>query len=191
MGGGREMNRWLLFVFPLVFLTGCSSKNESTRNAGRYLYFTSDFPSGISWEIVASFTSSSNKLWCKDLSMGEGGFVQSTKTEHYVLEKSDDTLKIPLFWPNLNICNREVSDLYLDANGRHIRMPQISLLEKTNTTVKTDAMKTVPSSIAYRCKLDSLTEIIKCDAESPETDLEYLLIDTAQINRFRIDLKGF
>lgn len=184
------MKLWL-FVLQLSCLFGCSSKNETTKPRQRYLYFISSFPSGITWEIVTSFESKSNKLWCKDFSMGEGGFIQSTETEHYVLVKSDSTLKIPLFWPSLNICNRGLSDLYLDAKGRHIRMPQISLLEKANTTVKTDAMKTVPSSIAYNCKLDSLSEILHCDAENSDSDLEYLLNDTAQINHFRIDLKGF
>jgi hypothetical protein len=190
MRRGGEMKR-IFILLQIAILIGCSS-NDVDVQKDRFLYFTSNFPSGIHWEVTASFSSNRGiKLLCQDLSMGSGQWEQATKSEHSTLSISGDTLKVPLFWSKNNACDWKLTDLLIDSEGRHIRMPQISLLDKANTTVKTDAMKTVPSSIVYRCKLDSLTEILKCDAENSDSDLEYLLNDSLQINRFRIDLKGF
>ena len=43
----------ILIVLQIVFMIGCSSKSDAGKKPERYLYFTSSFPSSVSWEIMA------------------------------------------------------------------------------------------------------------------------------------------
>lgn len=184
------MKRWL-FLLLLVCLIGCTSKGDADRKPDRYLYFTSEFPSGIHWEVTASFTSNRGiKLLCQDLSMGSGQWEQVTKIVQSTLSRSGDTLKVPLYWAKTNLCDWKLSDILIDSEGRHIRMPQISLIEKSNVKIQTDRINPVPASLTYLCEHDLQTDLLHCRAENSETDNEFLMNDSVQINRFRIDLKG-
>lgn len=183
------MNFQILLLLT-ASLIGCTSKSETGNYPERYLYFTSKFPSGISWDIVTSFTGTSNMPWCKDLSMGEGGMIHSTKTVHSVLNKSGDTLKVPLFFPKPNICGKRLHSLYLDPTGGNIQMRQLSLADKLEPKHGSNETKPIPDSLVYLCKKDSVTGDFNCEPDPPNHEFEYLLSDSTQINYFRIDLKG-
>jgi hypothetical protein len=190
MGRGSEMKQ-IFIVLQIAILIGCSSKDVDIQK-DRFLYFTSTFPSDIHWEVTASFSSNRGiKLLCQDFSMGSGQWEQSIKSEHSTLSKSGDTLKVPLFWPKNNTCDWKLTDLLIDSEGRHIRMPQISLINKSNSKVETEAIKLVPATLTYLCTHNTQEDVLYCAAENSESDNQYLLNDSLQINRFRIDLKGF
>lgn len=182
------MIRALVFI-QLACLIGCSSKNEAVKKPDRYLYFTSNFPTGVYWEIVTSFGNKNGNLICKDFSMGDGGLVQSTKYEHYTLKNANDTLKVPLFWTKTNLCGWEMSDLSMDVRGGHLQMPQIYLLKKTTLHERTT--KPIPDSLTYVCKNNAEEDQMDCDAENGETESDFILNDTIAISHLRIDLKGF
>jgi len=180
-----------IFMVHLIFLIGCSSgsKGDAGKNPERYLYFTSNFPSSVYWEIMTTFGNKSSNLICKDFSMGSGQLEQSTKYEHDTLKISNDTLKVPLFWTKTNLCGWEMSDLSIRVRGRPLVMHKIYLKEKTRKQER--PTKPVPDSLVYFCNYDSKEDQLDCNAENGETVSDFILNDTIAINHLRIDLKGF
>lgn len=184
------MKLWLVVLLP-VWLFGCISKSETGSKSERYLYFTSNFPSSVYWEIMVTFENKSSMYWCRDLSMGEGGLVQKVKYEHYLLKKSSDSLKIPLFWQKTNFCGWEMTGLSLKPDGRLIAIHGIYLEAKSHLTDPIKLSKHIPSSLAYLCNPDAEGRYLNCNAENDELDGNFLLPDSANNIFFRIDLKGF
>ena len=184
------MKLWL-FVLQAAILIGCSSKGETAKKPGRYLYFTSNFPSSIYWEITTTFRNKSGNLLCKDLSMGEGGLVQATKNEHYILKQSKDTIKVPLFWSKPDNCGWDMSDVSIRPAGRRIRIHGVYLKEKSYIAIQQRELKFIPVSLNFNCSYDSEDDFLNCKGENTETDADFLIDDLVQINRLQINLKGF
>jgi hypothetical protein len=120
--------------------------------------------------------------------MGQGGFVPSTKYDQYTLKSPGDTLKIPLFWPKLDRCDWELIGLSIDLRGRPILMSQLNLKEKSWKHLR--PTRAMPDSLAYLCKPDSGGRQLECNLKGEETDYDYILNDTVEINRIQVDV-GF
>lgn len=184
------MKFWLCIV-QLTLLIGCSSKSDSESKPEQYLYFTSNFPSSIYWEIMVTFESKSGMFWCKDLSMGDGGLVQKVKYEHYLLKKSDDTLKVPLFWSKTNLCDWKRVAVSIRPQGRSIRISHIDLKDKYNLRDPSEVTKPLPDSLNFVCSYDSNEGELNCEGEHSEVNTYFLFDDTLKQINFRSDLRGF
>ncbi len=184
------MSRILLFI-GLACLVGCSSKQDVRKQSERYLYFTSNFPSSVYWEIMTTFDNKSTKLFCKDFSMGSGKMEQSTKYEHFSLNRSGDTLKVPLFWTKADRCDWEISDISIGAAGRRIQMRQIYLKDKIQVQSIANVIRPIPDSLVYKCNYDSEENRLNCESKNNIRDSEFLLNDSLRITPFRIDLEIF
>ncbi len=178
-----------LIALQLACLIGCASKNNANKKPGRYLYFTSNFPASVHWEIMTTFGNKSVDLLCKDFSMGSGQLEHSTKYVLDTLKIPNDTLKVPLFWTKKNLCGWEMSGISIGVSGHHIRMHQIYLKEKDQKHDRSP--QPIPDSLVYICKYDSREEELNCNAENEMEGADFTLDDTLAINHMRIDLKGF
>ena len=189
MDRGIEMSR-LVNTLALALLFGCSTKSDTGKAVERTLYFTSDFPASLNWEVRVTFRSQSGMAWCKDLSMGEGGLVQQVKYEEYSLKKSGDTLRVPLFWSKKNNCDWRMIDLSLRPDGRPIAFLGLNLKDKSQFIDQSKPLTQLPAALAYQCKSDSGDMYLRCKIEAGKSVEEYVLPDSVQSIHFQVDLKG-
>jgi hypothetical protein len=123
--------------------------------------------------------------------MGDGGWVQKTRTEHYFLKKSGDTLKIPLYKTKTYFCDWEMGFVWTDVRGQRVSMDEVSLHYRKPSDASVSEELLMPDSVTYNCKIDSARPILECEPTKGETNMRYLLDEKSDVEHLHIDLKGF
>jgi hypothetical protein len=183
------MNRILLFI-GLACLVGCSSKEDVGKIPERYLYFTSNFPEKYYWAIGTDFKATKDNVLCKSLSPISGEWVPSRASESYTLKNPGDTLKIPLFRSKNSLCGWEMTYVSTSMHGRRVSMNRVSLKNKNTVDPLTKGLKYMPDTVSYVCKRDSTEDAYDCEVENGETEMGFLLHDSAEIDYLHIEIKS-
>lgn len=181
----------VIVTIQLAVLIGCSSRGEAGKKPERYLFFTSDFPSSVYWELNTDFTTSSDNALCRTLSPNSGEMVPSKKHEQFLLKQVDDTIKVPLFWAKSSPCNWEIQRIYIGLKGRCINMHQISLNKARKDAGLENGFRPVPDSVSFACALTSEGSCLVCSVKSGEAKPEFLLDDSVKTMKLHVEVKGF
>ncbi len=153
----------LSMILAAIFFLGCSSKNETVKTTGRYLYFTSKFPSGVFWQVVTDFKSTTDENKCKSTSPITGELVPSNEKEFHYLRISGDTIKVPLFWGKKSPCEWALTDVALQHDGeRCMGIHAIVLVDDKGASGVFGDRKSVPDILNFTCKLDSASGCFRC-----------------------------
>ena len=179
--------RRLFFLMPMLAGLACSRGDRQDEAAKRYLYFTSDFPAGMSWQIVTDFTSTTDSKLCKTISPISGSWVPDRKSAYQDLRASGDTVKVPLFWDRSSPCGWKLSDVSFQDRGSHCgRIHAILLVDKNKRPDGEDKM--IPDTLNFVCKSDPITGCWDCDEESGEVNLVYRM-ESRKATHFHIGIR--
>lgn len=176
--------------YALLAFWGCGSKDVAADRSGRYLYFTSDFPADMYWNVVVDFTAKTDNILCKSMSPITGKAIPARKSATYPLAKSGDTAKAPLFRDELSPCEWELTVVSLEDRGdRCIQIHTLLLNEEggSHSGDSADPDPYLPDSLGFTCLLDTSTGCEHCKESSGVVNLGYRM-RKEPITRFHIGL---
>jgi len=173
MEWGKIMIRISILVAVLSVL-GCSSKKEVVDKPGRYLMFTSIFPSGVYWKVIADFKATSDEGSCNSYSMNTGQTRPSVEDEYHYLKISGDTIRVPLFFEKRSSCNWELTDVSLQHDGeRCMGLHALLLVDDHGTKSSYGKHKILPDTLDFDCERDSASGCYDCNEKDGEVNLGY------------------
>jgi hypothetical protein len=149
-------------VLCALLCAACSKRQPRVEADKPSFVFSAEFPPDFAWQVVTTFESTTDNALCKSLSPVSGKLVPGDKSEFHKLDKTGDSVGIPLFLETHSPCEWKLDGLSIQEEGpRCKRFHALLFVDAAHDTADEYAVQ--PDSLTFVCKNDIGNGCLECD----------------------------